>query len=269
MKNAAKDVKTATRTFEQPSRQPTPTGQFHCLPQRAYWRYNQGRQSPATVKRSGRRAKKDRGVITILSANIKAIRKAKGLSQEELANQLHVVRQTISKWENGSSVPDADLLISLAAALETPVNVLLGATVAMSDTAAATTAATTTDLHTLSRQLEQINRLLAQKKEQRRRLLHWLCLSLCLISAALLVFLFIMGSPYLSWEQQDPQSVVIGVGLHALEWLSVRCAPLVFVAAAIGAYLTRHKSSRVLFPQESVCRQEPGDIHAVEGNEDK
>ena len=49
----------------------------------------------------------------MLCENIKAIRKSKGLSQEELAIKLNVVRQTISKWEQGLSVPDADMLISL------------------------------------------------------------------------------------------------------------------------------------------------------------
>ena len=65
----------------------------------------------------------------MLSENIKAIRKAKGLSQEELAIKLNVVRQTISKWELGLSVPDSDLLIAISEALETPVSTLLGETV--------------------------------------------------------------------------------------------------------------------------------------------
>ena len=50
----------------------------------------------------------------MLSENIKAIRKSKGLSQEELAVKLNVVRQTISKWENGLSVPDSDMLILMS-----------------------------------------------------------------------------------------------------------------------------------------------------------
>ena len=50
----------------------------------------------------------------MLSENIKAIRKSKGLSQEELAVKLNVVRQTVSKWENGLSVPDSDMLIYIA-----------------------------------------------------------------------------------------------------------------------------------------------------------
>ncbi|MBC8924487.1 helix-turn-helix transcriptional regulator, partial [Escherichia coli] len=49
----------------------------------------------------------------MLNENIKAIRKSKGLSQEEIAIKLNVVRQTISKWEQGLSVPDSDMLISI------------------------------------------------------------------------------------------------------------------------------------------------------------
>lgn len=65
----------------------------------------------------------------MLSENLKTIRKAKGLSQQELAVKLKVVRQTVSKWEQGLSVPDSDLLISISEALETPVSTLLGETV--------------------------------------------------------------------------------------------------------------------------------------------
>ena len=65
----------------------------------------------------------------MLSENIKAVRKSKGLSQEELAVKLNVVRQTISKWEQGLSVPDADMLISISEELETPVSALLGESV--------------------------------------------------------------------------------------------------------------------------------------------
>ena len=64
----------------------------------------------------------------MLSETIKAIRKSKGLSQEELAALLNVVRQTVSKWEQGRSVPDADLLIALSEALQVPVSTLLGET---------------------------------------------------------------------------------------------------------------------------------------------
>lgn len=64
----------------------------------------------------------------MIHENIKNARKAKGISQEELAVRLHVVRQTVSKWEKGLSVPDADVLMQIADLLEVPVNELLGIT---------------------------------------------------------------------------------------------------------------------------------------------
>ncbi len=66
----------------------------------------------------------------MLNENIRELRKAKGLSQEELAVRLNVVRQTVSKWEKGLSVPDADMLVAIGEAFDTPVSVLLGETVA-------------------------------------------------------------------------------------------------------------------------------------------
>lgn len=61
--------------------------------------------------------------------NLKAMRKAKGYTQEELAIKINVVRQTVSKWEKGLSVPDADLLSQIAEVLDTKVSVLLGGTI--------------------------------------------------------------------------------------------------------------------------------------------
>lgn len=61
--------------------------------------------------------------------NLKSIRKSKGYTQEELAIKLNVVRQTVSKWEKGLSVPDADILVRIADVLDTDVSVLLGGSV--------------------------------------------------------------------------------------------------------------------------------------------
>ena len=96
----------------------------------------------------------------MLSENIKTRRKAKGLSQEELALRLHVVRQTISKWEQGLSVPDADLLLALSQALDTPVSDLLGETLPQPEAP---------DLQELSQRLEAINLQLARGKAARRK----------------------------------------------------------------------------------------------------
>lgn len=61
----------------------------------------------------------------MLKDNLKSARKAKGLSQEELAIKLNVVRQTISKWKQGLSVPDAEMLISISEVFDTPISTLL------------------------------------------------------------------------------------------------------------------------------------------------
>ena len=99
----------------------------------------------------------------MLNENIKAIRKSKGLSQEELAIKLNVVRQTISKWEKGLSVPDSDMLISISEVLETSVSTLLGETVIESKVY---------DLNVISSKLEIINLQLAQRKTTRIKILH-------------------------------------------------------------------------------------------------
>ena len=65
-------------------------------------------------------------IIMMLNENIKAIREQRGLSQEELAIRLHVVRQTVSKWEKGLSVPDSDMLVKIAEVLEVSIGELLG-----------------------------------------------------------------------------------------------------------------------------------------------
>lgn len=166
----------------------------------------------------------------MLNENIKAIRTSKGLSQQELAVKLNVVRQTISKWEQGISVPDSDLLISLSEALETPVSTLLGETVMESDV---------DTLKAISAKLEVINLQLAQRKTTRRRILHWLLLSLCAVTAAIFAFLSALNSPYLGWG--DPETAVIGVAFHGLEWLFVRAAPIILIAAIVGIFLTRKK----------------------------
>lgn len=165
----------------------------------------------------------------MLNENIKAIRKAKGLSQEELAVKLNVVRQTISKWEQGLSVPDADLLLSLAEALETPVSTLLGETVAQPET---------DDLKAICEKLEVINLQLAQRKAARRKLLFWLCVLLCAAIVAIFAALVVLRGPYLGWDYSDPELAIAGTAFHAFEWLFVRAAPILLIAAVVGIFLT-------------------------------
>ena len=168
----------------------------------------------------------------MLSENIKAIRKSKGLSQQELAIKLNVVRQTISKWEQGLSVPDSDMLISISEALETPVSTLLGETVLETEV---------DTLKAISEKLEVINLQLAQRKTTRRNIIRWLLISLCAIIVMIFAVLGVLNSPYLGWDYRDPETAVLGVAFHAFEWLFVRVAPILFLAAILGIFFTYRK----------------------------
>ena len=91
--------------------------------------------------------------------NLKTLRRARGLSQEELAGRLHVTRQTISKWENALSVPDAELLLRLAEELEVPVSRLLGGPVEEEPAP-----------DQVAAHLAELNRLLAERNRRSRRI---------------------------------------------------------------------------------------------------
>ena len=168
----------------------------------------------------------------MLKENIKAIRKSKGLSQEELAIKLNVVRQTISKWEQGLSVPDSEMLISISEVLETPVSTLLGETVIEPKV---------DDLKTISEKLEVINLQLAQRKTARRKTLQWLLILLCAVIVTIFAVLAVLNSPYLGWNYNDPETAVFGAAFHVFEWLFVRLAPIILLAAIAGVFLTRKK----------------------------
>lgn len=168
----------------------------------------------------------------MLNENIKAIRKSKGLSQEELAIKLNVVRQTISKWEQGLSVPDSDMLISISEVLETSVSALLGETVIEPKA---------DDLKAISEKLEVINLQLAQRNETRRKALHWLLITLCVTVVTGFAVLIVLNSPYLGWDFNDPETAVAGAAYHAFEWLFVRLAPVVIIGTIAGIFLTRKK----------------------------
>lgn len=130
------------------------------------------------------------------------------------------------------SVPDSDMLISISEALETPVSTLLGETV--TETEADT-------LKAISEKLEVINLQLAQRKNTRKKIIRWMLISLCAILVVGFAALAILNSPYLGWDYSDPETAVLGVVFHSLEWLFVRVAPIIFLIAAVGIFLTRKK----------------------------
>lgn len=168
----------------------------------------------------------------MLSENVRRLRESKGLSQGELAVRLNVVRQTVSKWERGLSVPDADLLIALSEALGQPVGALLGEAVAEPKA---------DELAALAEKLEVVNLQLARQKETRRKALRGILLAVAAATALALACLVTLGSPYLAWDFDDPETAVAGTFFHAFEWVFVRAAPVVLVAAVAGLCLMRKR----------------------------
>lgn len=102
--------------------------------------------------------------------NLKTMRKAKGYTQEELAIKLNVVRQTVSKWEKGLSVPDADVLCKIADVLDTDVSTLLGEEIVEE-----------TDKSAVAQQLAKISEQLAMKNQRSKKIWKVVCIILFVI----------------------------------------------------------------------------------------
>ena len=168
----------------------------------------------------------------MLNENIKRIRKSKGLSQEELAIKLNVVRQTVSKWENGLSVPDSSMLIMLADELDSTVSELLGEPIVEP---------TIDDLKILSEKLEVINLQLAKRSLTKVKTIRWILISLCAVIMIIFITLVSMNSSYLIWNYNDPELAVAGTIMHGFEFLFVRLAPIAFFASVVGIVVTYKK----------------------------
>lgn len=117
----------------------------------------------------------------MLNENIKNSRKAAGLSQEQLAERLHVVRQTVSKWEQGLSVPDAEMLVRIAQELGCTVNELLGETSCPCDEDGGQIG-----IGVLADELARINARLASESARKHRRGRVVC---CVVGAASLLSL--------------------------------------------------------------------------------
>ena len=102
----------------------------------------------------------------MLSDNIKILRKKKGYSQETLAEQLHVVRQTFSTWEKGTSVPAAVMLDRMAELFEVPVSVLLGGGLEVEEEQPS-------ELNEIAQQLAVLNDQLVQQAVRRRKVIRY------------------------------------------------------------------------------------------------
>lgn len=98
----------------------------------------------------------------MLNQNIKKLRKDNGYSQETLAQQLNVVRQTVSKWEKGYSVPDAVMLERIAELFDVSVDELLGAEKKEDDERS--------EISRISMQLSILNEQFAKELSRKKRI---------------------------------------------------------------------------------------------------
>uniref|UniRef100_UPI004056A957 helix-turn-helix domain-containing protein n=1 Tax=Acetatifactor sp. TaxID=1872090 RepID=UPI004056A957 len=122
----------------------------------------------------------------MLHENLKNYRRNKGMSQEQVALQVHVTRQTVSKWEKGISVPDAETLIKIAEVFDVPVGELIGETVEKE----------TVELSDVAEQLARINEMFAMRIQQQERIKK----QIVGIAGVVILVLFI-GAIYGSWNE--------------------------------------------------------------------
>ena len=125
----------------------------------------------------------------MLNENIKALRKTKGLTQDELAIRLNVVRQTVSKWEKGLSVPDAEMLQRIAEVFEVNVSQLLGAPINQNE-----------NIDVIAEQLSRINEQLVVKNNRSRKIWKTIGIILAIIIAGQLLVVALGITAYKSYE---------------------------------------------------------------------
>lgn len=176
----------------------------------------------------------------MLNENLKHLRLAKGLSQEELAIRLNVVRQTVSKWEKGLSVPDSEMLIRIAEALETTVSVLLDETpqeVREQDT-----------LQAIAAKLELLNEQFARRNENRRKMWRaiFVVLGILALGALVLEIVAFMTAAIATDANisiiggaDGPTAIVVATRTGSIPQLIL--AALVIVLSVIGIVRTRRR----------------------------
>ncbi len=114
----------------------------------------------------------------MLNDNIKRLRKEKGLSQEELAEKLNVVRQTVSKWENGLSAPDAEMLLNIADVLDTQISAILDTEVKCNNNS---------DLESIENELQILNTKIEKQNKTHRKILATVFIIIFIISVFMLI----------------------------------------------------------------------------------
>ena len=180
----------------------------------------------------------------MLSDNIKGLRKSKGLSQAELAAKLSVVRQTISKWEQGISVPDSEMLIKIAEALNTSVSTLLGESISSDNES-------NSEIRVLAEKLEVLNLMISAKNERNRKAWRIIFIASAAVAALYILYSIITSIFYHHLINSAQASVGIIGGADGPTSIFVTSLPItsalpvvaiiILLAAVAGLCLTRKK----------------------------
>ena len=133
----------------------------------------------------------------MFSENLKTIRKTKGYTQEELAIKVNVVRQTVSKWEKGLSVPDADVLTHIAEVLEVSVSELLGADIKQEDSK-----------NEVAEQLAKISEQLAIKNRRSKKIWRTIGIILLAIIVANIIWVMVSMISFNSYKHSESSIVI-------------------------------------------------------------
>ena len=168
----------------------------------------------------------------MLKDNLKTLRKNKGLSQEELSIKLNVVRQTISKWETGLSVPDAEMLVKISELFETPVSEILGESIEKKET---------NDLKVISEKLEVINEQLSLSQNQKKKRATNLLIIIDIGLVLLFIILALLDKPYRTWDYNIIEWAILGTFWEAFEWIFMRLAPIAVIALTTIILIKKNK----------------------------
>ena len=168
----------------------------------------------------------------MLKDNLKTLRKNKGLSQEELSVKLHVVRQTISKWESGLSVPDAEMLVTISKLFETPVSEILGENIEKKEK---------DDLKVISEKLEVINEQLSNYQKEKRKQKNKILIIIDISIILLFILLAILDRPYQTWDYSIIEWAILGTFYQAFEWIFMRLAPIAAIILSTIILIKRNK----------------------------
>ena len=169
------------------------------------------------------------------------LRKKAGWSQEELAEQMGVTRQSVSKWEGAQSVPDLEKIIHLSALFGVSTDYLL-----KDEIEEAERMIPSDDVSTLRRvSMEEANAFLSAKAATSKSIA--LATFLCILSPICLLILGVMTEdPYYPL----PENIAIGLGMIVL---------LILVAAAVGIYIyTGFQNAPYEFMQQEAFETEYG-----------